>query len=74
MSGSDVCRSRDCENFAVAYGFCDEHVLDAADRAREQQEDELIARAVLPNAAALLRQAKKKGLIQPTSGYHAVAG
>lgn len=70
---ADVCRYTGCESFAVAYGFCDEHVLDAADRAREAAQDEMIAQASIPNAAALLRRATKKGLIQPTSGYFAVA-
>jgi len=72
MSG-ELCSHPDCENFAVAYGYCDEHVLEAADRVREAAQDEMIVQASLPNAAALLRQAKKKGLIQPTSSYVAVA-
>lgn len=35
--------------------------------------DEMIARASIPNAAALLRKAASQGLIQPTSGYAAGA-
>lgn len=35
----------------------------------EQHEDEMVARASLPNAAALLRRAVGKGLIKPVVAY-----
>lgn len=62
------CRVDGCaEQVVSARGLCTTHLLDMVDNGGPS--DEMIARASIPDAAALLKQATRRGLISPVSGY-----
>lgn len=60
-----ACKVRRCPEEALAGSqFCNDHV---------SVPDEMINRASIPSAAALLKRAARRGLISPTSEYATLA-
>lgn len=67
MSRPLLCVRKGCDEERVSGRlYCEDH-LDTASN-RDVSDDE-IAAASIPDAVALLREAKRRGLIRPTSNY-----
>lgn len=72
----DIGTCRRCERHPVELsptGYCDDCIVELADERRDDPSDEMLTRASIPNAAALLRRATKRGFITPVTGYGKIA-